>query len=86
MNNTNNFIPVTDLRRKFGEITANLALYDSIILTKGGEPFAVLKALPEVKKKLLRKSAGAWKNLDLDDDKFWEESLKKRSRKVSVKL
>jgi len=54
MNSTTNMIPVTDLIRKFGAITANLALYDSIILTKGGEPFAVLKALPEVKKRCLR--------------------------------
>jgi antitoxin (DNA-binding transcriptional repressor) of toxin-antitoxin stability system len=49
-------VSVTELRRNFGELTANLAEIDSLILTRGGEPFAILKAVPAEKRKLLRKS------------------------------
>ena len=84
--NYSNIIPITDLRRRFGEITANLASIDELILTKGGEPFAILKAAPEVKKKNLLKAAGGWKNTDLDNDKLWQKLLKRKSRMASVKL
>jgi len=82
----NNIVPITDLRRRFGEITARLAYIDSLILTKGGEPFAILKSAPNIKRKNLIKAAGAWKNTDLDDDKFWKIALKRKSRSKPVIL
>lgn len=79
-------ISITELRRRFGEVTENLAKTDSVILTKGGEPFAVLKAAPEEKKKLLRKTAGVWKNTALDNDALWKKVSKKKSRKYPISL
>lgn len=86
MNIYKKIISITELRRNFGEITANLPEIDELILTKGGEPFAVLKAAPEEKKKLLKKTAGIWKNTELDSDKLWKEVLKKTSRKRPINL
>lgn len=83
---TSKIISVTELRRRFGEITADLAEVDSVILTRGGEPFAILKASPEEKRKILRKTAGAWKNSSLDNDLIWKEVFKRKSRKEAVNL
>lgn len=82
--NFNAIIPITDLRRNFGEITANLAMTDGIILTRGGEPFAILKAVPSAKKKVLKKSYGAWKGTGLDDNNLWKEVFKRKSRKNEI--
>lgn len=83
---TARIIPVTDLRRNFGRVTARLPYVDSLILTKGGEAFATLKAVPAVKLKLLKKSAGAWKGTMLDRDDVWREVSKKRSRRRPIVL
>ena len=61
----------------------NLAEVDSFILTRGGEPFAILKAVPEEKRKVLMGVAGAWEGTALDDDALWERSLKRKSRKTT---
>ena len=79
-------ISITELRRNFGEITNDLAEVEELILTKGGEPFAILRAAPVEKRKILAKSAGAWKSTSLDNDKLWEESFKKHSRKEDLTL
>ncbi|MBI2017674.1 hypothetical protein HYS92_01340 [Candidatus Daviesbacteria bacterium] len=79
-------ISITELRRKFGEVTENLAKTDAVILTKGGEPFAILKAAPEEKRKLLIKTAGAWKDTALDNDILWKKVSKKKSRKKPISL
>lgn len=79
-------ISITALRRRFGEITKDLAKTDTIILTKGGEPFAILKATSEEKKKILKTTAGAWKKTPLDNDSLWEEVSKKKSRKSAISL
>lgn len=79
-------ISVTELRRNFGEITANLAEIDSLILTRGGEPFAILKSTPEEKMKVLKKTAGAWKRTALDNDSFWKKVFKRKSRKSAIDL
>lgn len=81
-----NIISITELRRNFGRITANLEKIEELILTKGGEPFAILKAAPEVKRKLLKKTAGAWRSTPLGSDKLWSEVLKRKSRKSSISL
>ena len=79
-------VSVTDFRRNFGEITANLAKVESLILTRSGEPFAVLKAVPEEKKKILRGAAGAWEGTALDNDALWKNVFKRQSRKAAVDL
>lgn len=79
-------VSITELRRNFGELTSDLSRASELILTKGGEPFATLRATPNEKKKILKKAAGAWKSTVLDNDKFWEKSLKKHSRKSDIVL
>ena len=77
-------IPITELRRNFGEITADLARIDSLILTKGGKPFAVLKTAPELKREKMKKFAGSLRNSDLGDENIWKEVLKRKSRKKPI--
>lgn len=79
-------ISITELRRNFGALTKNLAKTDAVILTKGGEPFAILKAAPVEKKKLLTKMAGVWKGTALDEDSLWKKVSKKKSRKYPFSL
>lgn len=79
-------IPITELRRNFGKITSQLATLESIILTRGGKPFAILTAAPEQKKKLLHKSAGVWKGTRLDNDNLWKEVAVRKSRKSSITI
>ncbi len=74
-------IPITDLRRNFGENTEDILSVESYILTKGGRPFAIMKAAPELRRKMLKKAMGAWKNTELDDDDLWKDILKRKSRK-----
>ena len=79
-------IPISDLRRKFGEIEEMLPLVDYFTLTKKGRPFAILSATPAVKKEILKKFAGILKNTELDNDGLWREVLKRKSRKRSIRL
>lgn len=79
-------ISITELRRNFGALTKNLAKTDAVILTKGGEPFAILKAASEEKRKLLAKTAGVWKGTALDEDSLWKKVSKKKSRKYPILL
>lgn len=79
-------VSVTELRRNFGVLTANLAKIDSLILTRGGEPFAILKTVPKEKMKILKKAAGGWKGSELDKDRLWEEVFKRKSRQKRVSL
>ncbi len=79
-------VPITEVRRRFGEITKDLAKTDAVILTKGGAPFAILKAAPEEKKKILTRTAGAWKKTSLDSDTVWKKVFKRKSRKTAVSL
>lgn len=79
-------ISVTELRRNFGAITENLPRMESIILTKGGEPFAILSAVPKEKKKILEKTKGIWKKSPLDKDDVWKKVFERRSRKAPVIL
>jgi prevent-host-death family protein len=79
-------VPITDLRRNFGELTANLATGSDLVLTKDGRPFAVLKAAPEEKRRAMKELAGSLKGSILDDDALWAEVLRKRSRKNAIDL
>ena len=79
-------VPVTELRRKFGEITRTLVQHEAIILTRGGKPFATLRSTKEAKMALLRETFGAWKGTKLDDNDLWAEILKRKSRKQPLTL
>jgi hypothetical protein len=86
MDLVNRIIPVTDLRRRFGEITENLEMLGEIILTRDGRPFAILKAVPTEKRSKLLDLAGAWKNTEMDNEKIWKEVLTRKSRKNPINI
>ncbi|MCX7881070.1 MAG: hypothetical protein N2482_00970 [Patescibacteria group bacterium] len=79
-------IPISEMRKKFGEIEAILPYVDYITISKKGKPLAIISAVPEIKKSLIKKFAGVFKKTDLDKDKIWKNILKKRSRKNPIKL
>lgn len=78
-------IPITELRRNFGSITADLVETGPIVLTKDGYPFAVLEAHPDEKRKVLLSSAGSLKRAGIDKN-IWKEVLKRKSRKKPIAL
>lgn len=67
------YISINELRRRFGEIEAELPYLESLVITKNGQPIATLTSAPELKKNLRQSTAGAWRGTDLDDDKLWME-------------
>lgn len=83
---TPKIVSVTELRRRFGEITAHLIRAHSIILTRDGKPFATLRPVKEIKMTLLRRSFGAWKNTALDNDKLWAAVSRRKSRLKPIRL
>lgn len=64
-----------DLRRNFGEVKKKLPFVDFII-TDRGNPVGILKATPEMKRQLMKQTAGALKNTNLDSDTLWQEVKK----------
>lgn len=82
----NKIVPINDLRRKFSEIENALPYVDHFILTKKGKPFAILSATAEAKKTILKKTAGAFKNTELDKDSLWKEVFKRKSRKHPIRI
>ncbi len=86
MNGDTLIIPITDLRRKFGEVTAVLPEINSLLVTKKGRPFAILKATKEAKMKVLKKAAGSWEKTALDNNQVWQAVSKRKSRKSAVVL
>lgn len=83
---TTRIIPITDFRRNFGENTNDILMVESYILTKGGRPFATMKAAPELRREAMKKFAGSLKGTDLYDDKIWTEVFKRKSRKNILKI
>lgn len=79
-------IPISEMRKKFGEIEAMLPYVDYITITKKGRPLAIISSPSEIKKSLIKKLAGSLKNTDLDNDKVWKKALKKKSRKKLIKI
>ena len=79
-------IAISDLRRKFGEIEKALPYVDHFILTKKGKPFATLTATSSVKKSLMKKTAGAFKGTELENDAVWKEVSKRKSRRTDIRL
>lgn len=79
-------MPITDFIRKFGEYADLLPQLDKLILTREGRPFAEMRATAEAKAKERNKYAGVLAGTKLDNDKFWNNVLKKSSRKGRIKL
>lgn len=79
-------VAISDLRKRFGEIEEELPFVDHFVLTKKGKPFAILSATPQVKRKLMEKTAGAFKGTPLADEDMWKEVIKRKSRKEKIQL
>lgn len=79
-------ISITELRRNFGALTENLPEIDELILTKGGEPYATLRAVPAEKMKILKRSVGAWQDTPLNNDRLWKNVFLRKSRRSPIKL
>lgn len=82
--NTTKTIAINDLRRRFGEIEKELPYVKSFIITKKGKPFATLSANPSIKREMLKKSAGAFVGTPLDNNKLWNDILKRRPSKKTI--
>lgn len=79
-------VAISDLRKRFGEIEEELPFVDRFIVTKKGKPFAILSATPQVKRKHMEKTAGAFKGTPLGNVDIWREVLKRKSRKKDIVL
>lgn len=79
-------IPISDMRKRFGEIEKMLPYVDYITITKKGKPLATISSVPEIKKSLIKKFAGSFKNTDLKSNKIWKKVFIKKSRKRSIKI
>jgi hypothetical protein len=78
-------ISIDDLRRNFGEIKKSLP-FVTFIITDRGNPIGRLTATREMKKELMKSTAGAFKGTELDNDELWNDVLKKHSRKEDITL
>lgn len=78
-------ISIDEFRRSFGEVKKQLPFKD-YILTDRGNPIAVLKSTPKVKRELLKQTAGSLKGSALDNDEIWSEVAKRKSRKSAISL
>ncbi len=83
---TQKIVAISDLRKRFGEIEEELPFVDHFVLTKKGKPFAILSATPQVKRNLMEKTAGAFKDTSLANEDIWKEVLKRKSRKEKIRL
>lgn len=79
-------ISVTTLRRNFGQIEKILAKSQKISITKKGKVIATLTPATKIKRNLIKKTAGAFKNTDLDDDQIWEQVQTRSSRTEDLDL
>lgn len=78
-------ISIDDLRRNFGEIKKELP-YVTFILTDRGKRIGTLTATREMKRELMKSTAGSFKGTELEDDTIWKDVLKKRSRKGDITI
>ena len=85
-NNYDKIVSITELRRNFGALTEDLPEIEELILTKGGEPYATLRAVPGEKMKILKKSAGTWKNTKLNSNLLWKGVFYRKSRRSPIKI
>lgn len=79
-------LPITDFIRKFGMYADLLPRLDGMILTREGRPFAKLQATDEAKAEARKKYFGILAGTKWDNDRFWAEVLKKKSRKTKIRI
>lgn len=79
-------IPITDFVRKAGEYAARLPSLEKIILTKGGRPFAELKATPEEKNKKLIALIKSFDGKLFENEEVWKAVFTRRNRKKPIKI
>jgi len=81
-------ISLEELRRNLGEIKKELQAspYLTFILTDRGGQVGVLTATREMKRNLMKSTAGSFKGTALEDDSLWKAALKKHSRKEKITL
>jgi hypothetical protein len=82
---TERIISVDQLRRNFGEIKKELP-YVTFIVTDRGKQIGMFSATREMKKEIMKSTAGAFNGTELDNDLLWDDILQKRSRKTSITL
>lgn len=78
-------ISLDDLRRNLGEIKKELP-YVTFILTDRGNRIGILTATREMKRELMKSTAGSFKGTELENDNLWKEVLKKHSRKKEITI
>ena len=81
MNANTPIVPVTDFVRNFASYMASLPGLSEIVLTRDSYPVATIKATSQSKNTELKKLFGVWKGTTLDNDKLWEDVLKRRNKK-----
>lgn len=77
-------VPITDFVRKFGMYADLLPSVNELVLTRGGRPFATVKATPEEKNRELLACAGIWKGTKLDNDTFWKKARTRKNRRKLI--
>ncbi len=78
---TKRLIPITEFRRNAGEILREIETIGTVIITKGGKPIVELRPLKETNKKdKLKKTFGAWKDLDIESEILYKKILKWRKK------
>ena len=82
---TERTISLDELRRNLGEIKKELP-YVNFILTDRGNRIGILTATREMKRELMKSTAGSFKGTKLENDTLWKEVLKKHSRKGDITL
>lgn len=82
---TERTISLDELRRNLGEIKKELP-YVTFILTDRGNRIGILTATREMKRNLMKSTAGSFKGTKLENDMLWKEVLKKHSRKGDITL
>ncbi len=82
---TEKTISIDYFRRNFGVIKKELP-FVTFILTDRGKKIGMLTATTEMKREMMRSTAGAFKATELESDELWEDVLKKNSRKNDITL
>jgi len=78
-------ISLDELRRNLGEIKKELP-YVTFILTDRGNRIGILTATREMKRELMKSTAGSFKGTELENETLWKEVLRKHSRKEKITI
>lgn len=79
-------IPITDFVRKAGEYADRLPSLEKIIITRGGRPFAELKASPQEKNRKLIELIKSFDSKLFENEEVWKAVFTRRNRKKPIKI